>query len=293
MSDLNLDQFYDKQSYFGEQLEAVNKSFLTNGKKLRAYFLNSIGKSLDVNEDATYIMARSTEMIHNATLCHDDVIDNATMRRETPSINQQIDNKKSVLVGDFLLARAIQELCDLKSLPLLKEISKTLELLSQGEFIQDDYSKESNSWSYEKFAEVALHKTGSLFAWTFKAPYLYAQADEKIIKQISDLGESFGELFQMRDDLLDFAKETDKTSMIDIENQNINFVLCMLDNEQRQKVLKEKSITKEQINNALSFYNQKTEQFEQDLEAFPSDAQWTLEIAMILATHFKDLEKEF
>ena len=130
MTDLNLDQFYDRESYFGEQLDAVNKNFLTNGKKLRAYFLNSIGLSLDINEDSTYVMARCTEMIHNATLCHDDVIDNATMRRETPSINQQIDNKKSVLVGDFLLARAIQELCALKSLELQKPLSYSLKASS-------------------------------------------------------------------------------------------------------------------------------------------------------------------
>lgn len=293
MTDLNLDQFYDRDSYFGEQLDAVNKNFLTNGKKLRAYFLNSIGLSLDIHEDSTYVMARCTEMIHNATLCHDDVIDNATMRRETPSINQQIDNKKSVLVGDFLLARAIQELCELKSLDLLREISKTLELLSQGEFIQDDYSKDSHSWSYEKFAEVALHKTGSLFAWTFKAPYLFVNTEDALVAKISKLGEDFGELFQMRDDLLDFAKETDKTKMIDIENQNINFVLCMLDNEQRQEVLKSKTITQEQIAPALEFYNRKTEEFEKNLEDFPSKGQWTLEIATILATHFKGLEDNF
>ena len=104
MSDLKLDDFYfEEDSLLKEQMSEIDLSSLTGGKQLRARLIQLIGNTHKLDEVDTIKLGRIAEMVHNATLTHDDVIDNSHTRRNAPSVPAQINNKKSVLLGDYML----------------------------------------------------------------------------------------------------------------------------------------------------------------------------------------------
>jgi geranylgeranyl pyrophosphate synthase len=225
MSDLNLDDFYfDNDSYIKSQIRDLDLSGLTGGKHLRSKLLSLTGKAVSLTEDQLRSLGRVVELVHNATLTHDDVIDNSHTRRNSPSIPALINNKKSVLLGDYMLARALHELSSFNNPKLTAELTLTLKDLVEGEWIQYENTNpyEITATMYET---LAVKKTGSLFRWCFIAPLVAFEPDSPLYSDYLQLGEQLGIIFQMSDDMIDFNKESKKSYGLDFRNNNINYVL--------------------------------------------------------------------
>ncbi|MBT4790755.1 MAG: polyprenyl synthetase family protein [Halobacteriovoraceae bacterium] len=224
MYDLKLDEFYFNDSAMTQELKSIDLSSLKNGKNIRAKLLAITGEIFDISLDDCKKLGRVVEMVHNATLTHDDVIDNSNTRRNAPSVPALINNKKSVLVGDYMLAKALHELSDFQNPTLTQELTLTLKELVEGEWIQYE-----NTNPYEittsLYETLAIKKTGSLFRWCFLAPIIHSDPKSKHYELLKEFGEKLGIIFQMTDDIIDFNPESKKTFGLDFRNNNINFVM--------------------------------------------------------------------
>ena len=226
MSELDLDNFYfDEESFIKNETSQIDLSGLTGGKHLRSKLLSLTGQIFFPKNSELVKLGRIVELVHNATLTHDDVIDNSHTRRGSPSVPAQINNKKSVLLGDYMLARALHELSEFKNPELTKELTLTLKDLVEGEWIQYENTNPYDI-SFSLYETLALKKTSSLFRWSFIAPLLASKnSDQHIYDLLVEFGEKLGVIFQMTDDLIDFNPESKKTYGLDFKNNNINFVL--------------------------------------------------------------------
>ena len=227
MSDLELDQFFFDESILKEDLKELSLKGLTEGKHIRSRLLLLTGQMLEINSQELFPLGRIVEMVHNATLTHDDVIDNSHTRRGHPSIPNLINNKKSVLLGDYMLARALHELSDFQKPKLTQELTYTLKELVEGEWIQYENTNPYKI-SLKLYETLALKKTGSLFRWAFVAPMHLTQENDKLYKHLQEFGEKLGIIFQMSDDIIDFNPASQKTYGLDFKNNNMNFVLLFL-----------------------------------------------------------------
>jgi len=155
-------------------------------------------------------VALAIELIHNATLLHDDVIDQSQVRRGQVSVNHKWSNLVSVLMGDFLLANAFKLLVKTDSPFLLSSISKATEQVSIGEMnqIQESHNYELDERTY---LQIIAEKTASLFAASCESGGIAAEADQKSKEQLKNYGLNLGLAFQITDDLLDWIGETEKT----------------------------------------------------------------------------------
>ena len=167
----------------------------THGKRLRP-ILVLLGAKLfgDVNEQ-TLRAATFVEMVHNATLLHDDVVDDADQRRNKASVKAQFGNLSAVLAGDYLLAKAMLLLTEPDDRAILQEMLRTTAAMSEGELMQN--------LSNNEYLEIITRKTALLMRSCCAAGALSVNATAEQVQQISDFGLNFGILFQLRDDLLD------------------------------------------------------------------------------------------
>jgi octaprenyl-diphosphate synthase len=186
------------------------------GKRLRpALVFLSFGLYRNSNPDfggdsCTMNVALAIELIHNATLLHDDVIDQSQFRRGEISVNHKWTNLVSVLMGDFLLANAFKLLVKTKSASLLSSISKATEQTSIGEMnqIQERHNYELDEKTY---LQIIAEKTASLFGAACESGAIAAEADQRSQKQLKNYGQNLGMAFQITDDLLDWIGEIEKT----------------------------------------------------------------------------------
>ena len=231
MSDLQLDSFYfENDSYIKKDMNGIDLSGLTNGKLFRSRLLYLTGQIFSQDDETLNKLGRVVELVHNATLTHDDVIDNSHTRRGAPSVPNLINNKKSVLLGDYMLARALHELSDFNNPKLTQELTLTLKELVEGEWIQYE-NTDPYDISYKLYETLAIKKTGSLFRWCFLAPLVAYKDDKELYKLFAEFGEELGIIFQMTDDVIDFNKESKKSYGLDFRNNNINFVLQFVGND--------------------------------------------------------------
>ncbi len=210
--------------------ELLQRSVLLGGKRLRPLltyiFCDFFG--VDLDHPTCDVCATSIEMVHAASLAHDDVIDEATMRRGTPSINIQASNKKAVLAGDYLLASVIHRLTTQGSLALVGEMSQVIQALSEGEWIQSDAILHKQ-YNRDLIELIAKNKTSSVMAWCGVSAALISTHDEDVQIQLSDLARSFGNhlglAFQLLDDTLDFSGDSQKDTLLDLKNGQVNSVI--------------------------------------------------------------------
>jgi octaprenyl-diphosphate synthase len=155
-------------------------------------------------------VALAIELIHNATLLHDDVIDQSQVRRGQVSVNHRWSNLVSVLMGDFLLANAFKLLVKTGSPDLLSSISKATEQVSIGEMNQ---IQESHNYGLDEktYFRIIAEKTASLFDASCEAGAIVAEADQKSCDRLKAYGQNLGMAFQITDDLLDWVGQTEKT----------------------------------------------------------------------------------
>ena len=180
-----------------KSLELLDK--LATGKMLRSKLILKIA---GVNEDSIKLCA-VVEMIHAASLLHDDVIDDADTRRGQPSVNALYDNKTSIMFGDILYSRAFTELSQMDK-TVAYTISNAVTLLSIGEMIDVDLTNNFNT-SYDLYLDMIYKKTASLIEASAKAAAIIAGLD---VDKYALYGKNLGLAFQMIDDILDITQDS-------------------------------------------------------------------------------------
>lgn len=207
--------------------DLLSRSVLNGGKRLRPKLLLLISEHLQLPLSSLLVYAKVVEWIHAASLCHDDVVDQATTRRGAPSINMLRGNKLAVLAGDYLLAQAIRQLVDLQNPTILTFAAQTIQELALGESLQLEM-RENSAYDQEGLLQVASCKTGSLMGLTTAIPYAFSGASDGLCQQALQFGRHLGIAFQQIDDCLDFASTSLKDQFQDLKNGQMNFVLYAL-----------------------------------------------------------------
>lgn len=149
------------------------------------------------------------ELLHNSSLFHDDVIDEATTRRGMPSINVSHSNRIAILAGDLLMSRGMDIVVELGDIRLVSEFNITLGKMVEGELVEMSM-RDLNEFSYEKYVEMLSKKTASLIALCLKTGAILAKKRE-LERQLEDVGLLSGRVFQMADDLLDYLYSAEVT----------------------------------------------------------------------------------
>jgi len=181
------------------------------GKRIRpALVFLSFGKNNSSNKDKVLDTSVAIELIHTATLLHDDVIDQSATRRGKASVNYRWSNLVSVLMGDYLLAKAFKILVNTRISPLLSAISKATERISTGELLQTQEQGNYNL-SEDLYLKIISNKTASLFSVSCKSGAIIRDADERTQNIYQKFGEGLGISFQIIDDLLDLVGDKEKT----------------------------------------------------------------------------------
>jgi octaprenyl-diphosphate synthase len=155
-------------------------------------------------------LASTVEFIHTATLLHDDVVDESQQRRGLPAANLLWDNKSSVLVGDYLFARAFQLMTEPGRMDVLQVLSNAAATIAEGEVLQLT-AAQNLSTSEEVYLQVVRGKTAALFSAATEVGAMIANADPAVQKALFTFGDALGVSFQIADDILDFAGSSDQT----------------------------------------------------------------------------------
>jgi geranylgeranyl pyrophosphate synthase len=201
----------------------LSRTVLRGGKRLRPLITFMVADLLDVPHASIGPLARMVELVHASTLAHDDVVDNAQIRRGLPSINSVASNKQAVLAGDYLLSFVLQEIAATGRNDLVIEMARIIADLAEGEWLQiENASKRDLTWV--DIEAVAFHKTASVLRWSFVAPAMMANMDAGFLQKCRRLGEAIGIAFQLTDDILDF-KRVDGAENADMKNRVINAVI--------------------------------------------------------------------
>ncbi len=186
------------------------------GKRLRPAMVflsyracsNSGGES--AQDTRVMSVALAIECIHSATLLHDDVVDQSKVRRGQVSVNHKWGNMISVLMGDFLLAKALRLIVETRSPSLLSTISRATENLSIGE-MNEVHESHNFDLDEKTYLQIISEKTASLFTASCESGAVAAGASSGVRQKLKEYGESLGMAFQITDDLLDWVGETQKT----------------------------------------------------------------------------------
>ena len=184
---------------------AINYISRKKGKQLRPALCLLCAKICGEPSENTYKAAALLEMIHVATLIHDDVVDDANLRRGWPSINRVWKNKLSILVGDYMFSKALTNMIQIKNFDALNILSLTAERLSKGEILQIEkvMKKDMNQNIYYK---MVSDKTASLFSAACELGCITASSDKTKREKLSSFGEKFGIVFQIRDDYINLTQ---------------------------------------------------------------------------------------
>jgi octaprenyl-diphosphate synthase len=178
------------------------------GKQLRPMFVFLAAKTCGEMNDSTYRAASLIELLHTATLVHDDVVDDAHMRRGFFSLNALWKNKIAVLVGDYLLSRGLLLSIDNKDFTLLGIVSNAVREMSEGELLQIEKARRLDVDEAVYF-EIIRQKTAVLIASCCACGAVSVGSDEKTVEQMKLFGEQTGIAFQIKDDLFDFGTGED------------------------------------------------------------------------------------
>jgi len=175
----------------------------TGGKKLRALLTLASAKLSGYDGLSHIHLASCVELIHNATLLHDDVIDNSKKRRGRTTSNIVFGNQASILIGDYLLSRCFEIMVDVGSLEILKLLSSVSAEISQGEVLQLQHEKQINI-NEETYLNIIEKKTASLFGAATKVGGILGKKSENEKSALLSYGKNLGMAFQITDDILDY-----------------------------------------------------------------------------------------
>ncbi len=217
------------------------------GKQIRPLLVMLGAKVCGGVQESSYRAAVMVELLHSATLIHDDVVDGAEMRRGLLSINALWKNKISVLIGDYMLSKGLLFSLENKDYIFLHMVSDAVRRMSEGEILQIQKTR-SLDITEEDYLRIISDKTASLLATSCAMGAASVTEDEEKIQALKNYGEYLGLAFQIRDDLLDYAgdsKQTGKQLGIDIKEKKITLPLIYaLRNSDRSEQRRIKSILK-------------------------------------------------
>ena len=202
------------------------------GKQMRPLFVIYSAALFENINPSTYRAATLVELMHTATLVHDDVVDDSDQRRGRFSINYLWKNKIAVLAGDYLLSRGMLLALENKDFEVLEIVSRAVKDMSEGELLQLEKARKLNI-DEEIYYEIIRKKTASLLASCFATGAISAGADYSQTEKMRLIGEYAGMAFQIKDDLFDFQQnnETGKPSGIDIKEKKMTLPLIYLLNQ--------------------------------------------------------------
>ncbi len=182
----------------------------SRGKRMRPVFLFLTSRALGQFDEHSIEASLAIELIHTATLLHDDVVDESDMRRGQETINAQWTNLISVLMGDYLFAKAFRIMVEPNSIELIKSISHATERVSVGELRQIEETS-NYDLSEEEYLTIISDKTASLFTVSCETGPILANLGNAERNRFARFGENVGTAFQIADDLLDFVGNVEQT----------------------------------------------------------------------------------
>jgi all-trans-nonaprenyl-diphosphate synthase len=186
---------------------AAEHLFGAGGKRLRPAIVFLISRATMPGQDITprhRRLAEITEMIHTASLVHDDVVDESEVRRGVPTVHSSFGNRVAVLAGDFLFAQSSWHLANLDNLEVVKLLSKVIMDMAEGE-IQQGLNRFDTSLSIEAYLDKSYYKTASLIANSAKAAGVLSDVSPAIAESLYHYGRHIGLAFQIVDDIFDFT----------------------------------------------------------------------------------------
>ena len=202
--------------------------FNAEGKKTRALLCLLASKAPDIKPSSRINLASIIELLHTATLVHDDVVDESELRRGTRSVNQVWTNSYSVLMGDFIYSKAFILMVKLGIPAVLDELAKATNDIARGEIIQLELFEKKQLIKLKDLLKVSYLKTGRLFEASAKTGAMLACRSAEEIKTFGLLGKALGTAFQIQDDILDYEAlklDTGKPALKDFREGKITFPL--------------------------------------------------------------------
>ena len=221
-------------------------TYLVNsgGKRIRPLICILIAKALGYKGNKLTQLASSIELLHTATLIHDDVVDESSSRRGKESIHKKWDNAHGVLVGDFVYSKAFQLMAGLRNPKIIKILADSTNIISEGEVLQLSL-KNKAIISEKDYFEIIGRKTAELFKAASQSAAVLSGASNEVVKTAGDFAYSLGIAFQIQDDLLDYFgnKElTGKKIGKDFEEGKITLPLLrtikLTSNQNKKTILK-------------------------------------------------------
>ena len=221
---------------------AAEHLFAAGGKRIRPAIVLLASRATMPDNDLTprhRRLAEITEMIHTASLVHDDVVDEADLRRNVETVNSLFNNKVAVLAGDFLFAQSSWYLANLDNLQVVKLLSEVIRDFAEGEILQG-LNRFDIDASVENYLDKSYYKTASLIANSAKAAAVLSDASAEVAENLYSYGRNLGLAFQIVDDILDFTGSTEvlgKPAGSDLASGNLTVpVLYALQQEPRLRV---------------------------------------------------------
>ncbi|MBO5382164.1 MAG: polyprenyl synthetase family protein [Bacteroides sp.] len=238
--------------------------FRKSGKQMRPILVLLFAKLHDEVTEASLHAAVALELLHTASLIHDDVVDESLMRRGQPSVNASFNNKVAVLSGDYLLATSLAQAAMTNNLDIISIISSLGKDLADGELLQ--LSNVGNQdFSEDIYYDVIKKKTAVLFISCAKAGALSAGISDEKVQNAALIGEYIGICFQIKDDIFDYFRsdETGKPSGNDMQEGKLTLpvlhVLNTTDDEEAKRIalrVKQGVATSEEISHLVEFTKQ-------------------------------------
>lgn len=184
--------------------ELAGHLLTAGGKRLRPMLTLAAARMFDYEGEDHVKLAAAVELIHGATLLHDDVVDASALRRGAQTANIIWGNKESVLVGDFIFARAFELMVAAKNLDVLKVLSSASSVIAEGEVLQLATQKNLDA-TFEMYLSVVEAKTAALFAAAAQAGALITGCDDEAAEALRSFGRNLGIAYQLVDDALDYS----------------------------------------------------------------------------------------
>ena len=223
-------------------INSISKYMMRNkGKNIRPILTILSARLCGEPTINSYRAAAMMELLHVATLIHDDVVDDATIRRGRPSINRVWKNKLSVLMGDFILSKALINMIGLRDFDALEQISSTAQKLSAGEILQIEKSI-TRSMNEEVYFDMINQKTASLIATSCELGAITTTKKEEDRQATYCFGENLGMAFQIKDDLFDLLgneNDTGKNSGGDVKKNMATLPLIFSKNNMSRSQYRE------------------------------------------------------
>lgn len=251
------------------------------GKQMRPMFVFLTAKISDSIKEDTYRAASLIELLHTATLVHDDVVDNSMIRRNAFSINALFKNKIAVLVGDYFLSRGLLLSLEHNDYEVLKITSRAVKEMSEGEILQIEKARKLDI-KEDVYFEIIRAKTASLLSAACSAGAYSSTKDDEVTEFFRLFGEKVGIAFQIKDDLFDYGQDNiGKPTGIDIKEKKMTlpliYTLQNVDKETRRKIIyivKNQNTNKEKVNEVINYVKQSggIEYATQKMKEYQADA---------------------